>query len=301
MLTRSITVIVGSLSALWAGAAFTQEALPEQPVTDGSEVPASVKVGRMQAKVRRSTGRHERQAAEGGLYGDYSRRKLRFQKETGIQWSLDVSLVQQWGLPAGGSPTLQFLTALSLDYDIFHDDGIGSGTIQFSGNLAAYPTARDGAEIGSTLGVISAINDWPVSQHVFSQLTYTHTLPGDRLSIAIGQFPFSNFDGNEYLNDQQQGFVNYAFSQNGSSTYAAAGLGAYAQFSPTTALHFVVGYQFPNDASAQSLSSSEFGFSDRAWLAHAQWTPDLQLVLDPARDPERSSAWVLSRRTTLMF
>ena len=146
MPARSITVIVGGLNALWAGAAFSQEGLPKQPVTDGSELKAPVKVGHVHEKVRRSTGRHERQAAEGGLYGDYSRRKLRFQKETGIQWSLDVSLMQQWGLPAGGSSALQFLTALSLDYDLFHDDGIGSGTIQPSIRNAAacgfYPCVR---------------------------------------------------------------------------------------------------------------------------------------------------------------
>lgn len=192
-----------------------------------------------------------------------------------MQWSLDLSLLQQWGLPAGGSPALQFLTTLSLNYDLFHDDTIGDGSIQFSTNLAAYPTARNGAEIGSNLGVISAINDWPVSQHELQQLTYTQAFPGDRLSVSVGQFPFSNFDGNEYFNDQQQSFVNYVFSQNGSSTYATAGLGAYAQFSPRTDLHFVLGSQFPNDGLRESLSSSGFGFNDRAWLAYAQWTPDI--------------------------
>jgi len=251
-------------------------------VTDGTEAHAPVKVGRVYENVRRSTWRHTLQAAEDGRYGDYSKRKLRFQKETGIQWSLDMSLLQQWGLPAGGSPALQSLAQLSLTCDIFHDDAVGDGTIQLSANLAAYPTAQDGAEIGSVLGTISVINDWPVSQREFQQLTYSYTSPGGRLSVSIGQFPFSNFDGNEYLNNQQRAFVNYVFSQNGSSTYAAAGLGAYMQFSPTTELHFALGSQFPNDASAESLSSSGFSFSDRSWLVYAQWTSEITR-LGPAR------------------
>ena len=90
---------------------------------------------------------------------------------------------------------------------------------------------------------------------------------------SIGQFPFSNFDGNRYLNNQQQNFVNYVFAQNGSSTYADAGLGAYVQFNPTKRIQFALGLQYPNDASVATLSTPGFGVGKRAWLSYVQWMP----------------------------
>jgi hypothetical protein len=92
---------------------------------------------------------------------------LRLQQETGFQWSLDISLLQQWGLPNGVRPSLQFLAGLSLSYDLFRDDTLGMGSLQFAGTLATYPTEQNAADTGSSLGIISAINDWPVSQRQF--------------------------------------------------------------------------------------------------------------------------------------
>ena len=126
---------------------------------------------------------------------------------------------------------------------------------------------------GRTSGLITPINDWPVNQNQFAQLTYTQTLPGNRVSISIGQYPFFNFDGNQYLGNQQQNFVNYILAQNGSATYAAAGLGAYAQWNATETFQFAGGFQYPNSASAATLQWKGFRTSDLGWFAYAQWTP----------------------------
>ena len=61
--------------------------------------------------------------------------------------------------------------------------------------------------------------------------------------MTIGQYPFFNFDGNAYLNNQQQNFINYVFAQNGSETNPNAGLGAFAQLNATSTLQFAVGFQ----------------------------------------------------------
>jgi carbohydrate-selective porin OprB len=160
-----------------------------------------------------------------------------------------------------------------LNYDWFVDPTFGAGSLQFLGYVNRYLTRQDGAQVQSNLGLITPINDWPVDQTQFAQLTYTQTLPGNWLSISIGQYPAINFDGNQYLGNQQQNFVNYIFTQNGSATYAAAGLGAYAQWNATDTAQFAGGFQYPNSASAATLQWNGFRYGELGWFAYAQGTP----------------------------
>ena len=104
-------------------------------------------------------------------------------------------------------------------------------------------------------------------------MTYTQALPSDRVSLSVGQFPISNFDGNRYLGNQQHNFINDVFTQNGSATYAAAGLGAYGQWSPTPTIQLALGFQYPNSASVTTLSVPGLDSGENAWLGYAQWTP----------------------------
>ncbi len=268
-----VALLIGGLSVLWTGAAFPQTGSPGQAEPTDPEGLVPAKIGEGHEDLRRSARRHRLQAEQRGLYADYSRRKLRIQQQTGLQWSLDASLLEQWGGPGGASPSLQLLAGLSVNYDVFRHEAIGAGSIQLAGTLAAYPTNQTAADTGESLGVISAINDWPLSDRQFSQLTYTHTFPGDRLAVAIGQFPFSNFDGNRYLGNQQQNFVNDVFAQNGSAAYAAAGLGAFAQWNVTRSIQLAAGLQYPNDASPNTLTVPGFGDGERAWFGYVQWTP----------------------------
>lgn len=255
----------------------TGEATPADP-----EVTAPPKIGRLHEHLRRSTQRHKQHTQREGLYADYSKYKLQLQDETGLAWSLDASLLQQWGGPDGGKPALQLVADLSLSYELFRHHSLGAGTLELSGTLAAYATNRTASAIGSDLGVISAINDWPIPQRQFSQLTYTHSWPRDRLAFSIGQFPFSNFDTNRYLDNQQENFVNYVFSQNGSATYAAAGLGAYAQINATRTVQLALGLQYPNSGSVATLSFPGLGGGGHARIAYAQWTPQFS-GLGPAQ------------------
>jgi carbohydrate-selective porin OprB len=112
-----------------------------------------------------------------------------------------------------------------------------------------------------------------VNQTQFAQLTYTQTLPGNRLSISIGQYPAINFDGNQYLGNPQQNFVNYILAQNGSATYAAAGVGAYLQWNATRSVQFAGGFQYPNSASVATLQWEGLRYGELGWFVYAQWTP----------------------------
>jgi carbohydrate-selective porin OprB len=270
-----IAVIIGGPGVFWAGMGLAQADTTSHAAPADGDLAVPSRVSKVYEDLRRSTRQHRLRAEKGGPWGAYAKRKLRFQQEIGFQWSLDISLLQQWGLPNGGRPSLQFLAGLSLSYDLFGDDILGTGSLQFAGTLATYPTEQTAADTGSDLGIISTINDWPVSQRQLDQLTYTQSSPTGRLSISVGQFPFDNFDGNRYLDNQQQDFVNYIFAQNGSATYAAAGLGAYAQFSPAKSVKLAVGFQYPNNASVATLTVPGLDTGDHAWVAFAQWTPAL--------------------------
>jgi carbohydrate-selective porin OprB len=272
--TRALACAAGTACFLCAAPVFAQEATGAPTVLGTSDVSGVARVGRVHEAVRRSTQRHSLYQEIADLYGDYSRFKTRAQNETGLQWSLDATLLQQWGVPGGGSAALKFLGSLSLNYDLFADSILGAGSLQFLGFFNSYLTRQDGAEIQSNLGLITPINDWPVNQSQFTQLTYTQTLPGNRVSISVGQYPAFNFDGNQYLGNSQQNFLNYIFAQNGSATYAAAGLGAYAEWNATSAIKLAGGLQYPNSASIATLQTGRQG--DQGWFAYAQWTPKLE-------------------------
>jgi carbohydrate-selective porin OprB len=170
----------------------------------------------------------------------------------------------------------------------------------------------------------------PDYQNRFSQITYTQTLPGEMLSVAIGRYSFSNFDSSEFMADQQLNFVNNIFSANGSATYPTTGLGAYVQFNATKTLQFLAGQQSVNENDPSKRPVNGFGSGPYARLGYVQWTPSLKnpgdaqysltlyqapatskqaqskgwsinAAVSPAFAPGRDSAWILSLRTTLAF
>jgi len=209
-------------------------------------------------------------------YGEYSEFKERIEKDTGLSWSMDLSYMQQWGLQHGGSPAGQWLAMPLIDWKLFDSSSAGSGSLQLAYSATRYGTRRDAAEVQDTLGLITPINDYPERQNTFAQLTYTHTLPGNKISAALGQYPFYNFDGNQYLGNQQQNFNNYVLAQNGSATYALAGLGAYVQVNATSAIQFAAGAQSANNITGATLSSRHFADEGYAWFGYAQWTPAIK-------------------------
>jgi hypothetical protein len=111
----------------------------------------------------------------------------------------------------------------------------------------------------------------------YAQLTYTHTLPGawQWLSLTIGQYPFSLYDGNQYAGDGQANFVNYALAQNATQTYGSGGLGAYLEAAaPARNLVFAGGFQDATNPSGSTITAHGIGNGKFAYFLAARWTPE---------------------------
>ena len=205
------------------------------------------------------------------------------QNETNVAFSIDVSLLEQWGFADGGSPALQLWAAPSVDWTAFQSKEWGTGSVQVAYNaITRYPTVHNAADIQSNLGLITPINDYPSRTMNFAQLSYTHATPDNKWLVTGGQYPLSNFDGNAYLGNQQQNFNNYLFAQNATQTYLDAGLGAYVQFNATSTIHLAAGFQGANNVLGQTISGKNFSRDCCAWFGYAQWTPSFQ-GLGPAQ------------------
>jgi hypothetical protein len=241
--------------------------------TENRPAARSKKIGLVHDNIRRSDARHSLFQEPGSLYRDYSRLKARFEKELDVSWSVDLSALPQWGRPNGGSPSVQLQATPSLDWNVVKDKKFGEGSLQLLYITASYPSLQNATTIANRLGLITAINDYPYNQNILAQLSYTHTFPGDKILITIGQYPLFNFDSSQYLSNQQINFNSYIFSQNGTATYANAGLGAYGQLNLTNTLQLAAGLQNASDIAGDSLTSRNFSSGGYAWFAYAQWTP----------------------------
>ena len=255
---------------LWIEAALAQSAAAADPVVD-TEPSAAGKIGRLHDRLRRAVARQSLYAEAADLYAEYSAFQTRTTKETGLSWAMDLSYLQQWGWTNGGSPAGQVLATPSIDWTLFQSSTIGTGSVQVAYILARYGTNQNAADMQGNLGLITPINDF--TDNIFAQFTYTQALPGDKVQVSVGQYPFYNFDGNQYLGNQQQNFNNYVLAQNGSATYALAGLGAYVQVNATSQLQFASGFQNASNISGATLSTQGFGDYGYAWFGYAQWTP----------------------------
>lgn len=245
----------------------------DRPVLGKSDVSNVGKIGRIHDNIRRARRRTSLYLEAKEIYGAYSRFRNRLDKDIGLSWSVDLSYLPQWAWSDGGSHSGQFLVTSNVDLRLFESPTVGEGSVQVSYIAARYPTSQSAADISSNIGVITLINDFPEAQNIFGQLTYTHAFPGNRVLLVAGQYPFYNFDGNNYLANQQINFNSYIFAQNGSSTYPVAGVGAFAQVNVTDTIQLAGGFQDARNPSGASISTRAFDKGDYAWFAYAQWTP----------------------------
>ncbi|MCU0897049.1 MAG: carbohydrate porin [Burkholderiales bacterium] len=272
---RAAALACSALLSVAGAQALAQTGAPaSEHVLVGTPDTSSVgKIGRVHDNLRRAKARHSLYEGAEEIYGDYSKFKARAEKDIGLSWSMDLSYLQQWGRPDGGSPAGQVLATPGADWVVFNDKSIGEGSVQILYLASRYPTSRDAADVQGALGLITPINDFPAYSNTFAQLTYTHAFPGNKVLVTVGQYPFFNFDGNQYLANQQQNFNTYVFSQNGAATYPVAGWGAYAQVNATSTVQFAAGFQNAANVTGATLSTKNFGDGGYAWFGYAQWTP----------------------------
>jgi porin len=251
----------------WCQSALTDGVLGTQDVTGVG------KIGRLHDNIRRAQRRESLHQGISDAYTDYAKWKARVQSETNVAFSMDVSLLEQWGLADGGSPALQIYAAPSMDWTAFKSKGWGTGSVQVAYNVTGYSTKQNAADIQSNLGMTTPINDISTKTFTFSQLSYTQATPDNKWLFTAGQYPLSNFDGNAYLGNQQQNFNNYLFAQNATQTYLDAGLGAYVQFNATSTVHLAAGFQGANNVLGQTMSAKNFNRDCCAWFGYLQWAP----------------------------
>lgn len=235
-------------------------------------------VGRVHDRVRAARTREQPSLDEEitDLYGRYVEAKDRFQKATNLQYSLDVSVMYQWGSPGGGPPAGQLLLSPSVNWDFPGETPIGSGSLQFAYDFPWYMTGRNAGDVQGKLDLITPVNDFPSNVQSFDQLTFTDVLPGGRASIIVGQFALANFDANQYAGNQQINFIAYPLAQNGSATYPVASLGAYAQVNPITGISFAAGFQDANNVVGKSIQFDTFGDGRYTWFGYGQWNPQFR-------------------------
>ena len=271
--THALAATCGWLILNTCGTVFAQDINTDDSLIGNANIEDVGKIGFVHDNLRRSEERHSLYTEASDLYDTYSAFKLSTAKDTGLSWAMDLSYMPQWGRADGGSPAGQWLAAPSVNWKLFEDSAIGSGSIQLAYAAVRYSTKQNATDVQNKLGLITPINDAAVWQNAFAQLTYTHTLPGEQLAIAIGQYSFFNFDSNDYLADQQLNFVNSIFSENASSTYAVSGVGAYAQFNANDTLQFLFGGQSVNEEDSAQRPHRVLGSTAYSWLAYAQWKP----------------------------
>lgn len=234
------------------------------------------RIGRVHEQTRAQREKELRDQEEAkSPYKDYLRFK-HWLADYGITAQIAPSILSQWGTPKGGKPAIQWILSPSLNWNAFNSHEIGQGSVQFSYSFNRYGNQQSGALLTGRLRAITPVNDTPINDYTFNQLTYTHVLPGKLLQISVGQFPFSNFDNNQYAANQQTNFVNYALSQNASQAYVPDSLGAYLQVNLTQTVSIAGGFQDANNVTGNRIQFSTATKGQYAWFGYAQWKPVIE-------------------------
>lgn len=209
-----------------------------------------------------------------GIMQQYTNWKKQLADDTGLSYSVNLSVLGQRGSPNGKTTAIQFQASPSLSWQIFNNE-YGTGTINASYTPTRYWNSTSGADLTNRLSVLSAINDNTTKANSFGTLNYSQQFAGnmDWFGFTIGQFEISDFDGTNYDSNQQTNFLNYALSQNGSSSYPSASLGAYLTFTISDDWQINVGMQDANNISGTSISSSDFGKGKYTSFASVSYTP----------------------------
>ena len=205
----------------------------------------------------------------------YERMKNNLSEKYNINYNLDYSLMVQRTSPNGKSNAVQSYFSPSISWTTFNNR-YGTGILNASYNSIFYGN-HNAQDLQNRSGFVTDINDFNEEQQSFSGLYYTYQLPGQYnwLTIGAGQYTLYAFDGNDYNNDQQQTFINYALAQNASATYADAGLGAYVQATPGNWL-FAAGLQDATNIEAASIRFNHLNDKHYTTFGQIGYNPQLK-------------------------
>ncbi len=208
----------------------------------------------------------------GDRYGDF---KDYLRQKYGFDYALDVSYMPQRTTPNGKKTAWQTLVSPSFTWTVFSGEK-GTGTVNFAYTVARYGGTQ-ATRLAANSGMATAVNDNDDKGNSFDELYFNYRFGGSLnwLSLAAGQFPIANFDGGPYNSSQQVNFINFALSQNASSTYPTAGVGAYAQ-AAVGDWSFAFGAQNAADVDGSSISFDGFGDNRYASFGYLAWNPEVK-------------------------
>ena len=209
---------------------------------------------------------------------DYSMFKYWLNKNYGIDYGIDVSIMPQRGAPSGKYNAVQTYIYPYLTWTNFKNE-YGTGALNMAYNIIRYGN-HDAADIGNRMGVVTDINDYNDNADEFVEFYYSWQLGGkwSWLTLNAGQFPIYNFDGSPYNSNQQVNFINYALSQNASSTYATSGVGAFVEIAPEKSdWSFAFGAQDASNVDAVSIQLNRLHDKHFTTFAQAQYAPTNKL------------------------
>lgn len=271
---RSTVWIGGLVALLFPFAEVRAQAEAEEQVAynpDGTR-----HVGKIHNRVRAAEAREQYFLDQ--EFDNASRRyalaKMEIQKSTGIFYSLTSSVLTQWGTPGSGYGAVQAQFSPAVNWKMFKDPEIGSGSFQFAYLATQYWSGQTGTSLLNRLNLNSQVNDYPDNQLTFAQVSYTHDFPGHFVSLTVGQYPFSNFDSNAYANNEQVNFISYSLAQNGSQNYSQGSLGAYIQVNPTKEITLAAGFQDANNVLASNyIQFNTVRQGQYSWFVYGAWSP----------------------------
>lgn len=198
-------------------------------------------------------------------------------QKIGLDVGVDVSYLAQRVSPGGKQTAVQGVYYPYLTWNLFQHRALGSGQLNVNYTLVRYwGTSASALQTRAKQAI--AFNDYSANQEFFSQFSYTHTLPGklNWMSFTVGQFPLYNFDGTNYLDNQQTALMNFALSQNATSAYPTASLGAYmqAQLKNWT---LAAGYQDGTNISGQTIQTDSAFDGKYTGFVSVAWTPQFNI------------------------
>ena len=216
-------------------------------------------------------------AIEGSLEKKYAEFKKMLSDKAGLTYSLDISFLGQRASPNGKGTPWQTQYYGTANWDMFQSETFGSGSAQIAYTAVRY-WGKSAQNINNRINVVSSFNDYTTNANYFDQLSYTHQFSGklQNLSLTLGQFPMYNFDGGSYDSNQQINFLNFALSQNASSTYPTASLGAYVTYNLNNEWSFSAGFQDANNISGETISSSKFGKGNYTGFGSITYSPTIK-------------------------
>lgn len=192
----------------------------------------------------------------------------------GLEVGADISYLAQRAAPNGKQTAIQGVYYPYLTWNLFKDRALGSGQLNVNYTLVRY-WGTSAATLQNRVETAVPFNDYPANQEIFSQFSYTQTLPGvfDWMSITLGQFPLYNFDGTQYIANQQTALMNYALSQNATSVYPSASLGGYMQ-AQVGKWTLAAGYQDGTNLTGQNIELDEAFSGKYTLFGSVAWNPD---------------------------